>query len=197
MRALAAHASAAWPEFSDLECYQCHHDLRKDSWRIARGYPGRRPGSLLVNISHMDMARLLAGVAAREHAGALDSSLAQVTALVSSKLADGAAIAQAARAAEQQARALAATMAQKDFDAALARTIVRALDSGIVRIADNGVQAADQAAMSLDAFGYAYAGSEPATQAAIGKLYDYLEHPSTYDPAEFATQFRRAAGTLR
>ncbi|HYM13486.1 MAG TPA: multiheme c-type cytochrome [Bryobacterales bacterium] len=199
MRALAAHASAAasWPAFSDLECYQCHHDLRKDSLRIARGYAGRKPGSLLVNVSHIDMVRILAAEAAREHAGALDSSLAQVTSLVQDKLADGAAIAQAARAAEQQARALAAAMAQKDFDAALARAVVRALDGGIVRVADDGVQAAEQAAMSLDALGNAYAGSQPAAQAAIGKLYDYLEHPSVYDPSEFATQFRRAAGTLR
>lgn len=199
MRALAAHASAAasWPEFSDLECYQCHHDLRKDSWRIARGYAGRKPGSLLVNVSHIDMVRILAAEASRDRANALDNSLAQVTSLVQDKLADGAAIARAARAAEQQARALAAAMAQKDFDAALALAIVRALDAGIVRVAGDGVQAAEQAAMSLDALGNAYAGGQPAAQAAIGKLYDYLEHPSVYDPSEFAAQFRRAAGTLR
>ena len=37
MGMLALHAAKAWPEFSDLECYQCHHDLRADSWRIQRG----------------------------------------------------------------------------------------------------------------------------------------------------------------
>ena len=35
--------SESWPEFVHLECYQCHHDLRRDSWRIQRGYPGRKP----------------------------------------------------------------------------------------------------------------------------------------------------------
>src|SRR5215471_8037723 len=44
MRLVAAH-SRNWPEFTDLECYQCHHDLRAESWRIQRGYGTRRPGS--------------------------------------------------------------------------------------------------------------------------------------------------------
>jgi len=36
----------AWPEYSELQCYACHHNLTQpqDSWRQARGYPGRRPG---------------------------------------------------------------------------------------------------------------------------------------------------------
>ena len=37
----------AWPEFADLDCFACHHNLvaAKDSWRQERGYagPGRRP----------------------------------------------------------------------------------------------------------------------------------------------------------
>ena len=37
--------SRSWPEYSDLECYQCHHDLRLESWRIQRGYGARKPGS--------------------------------------------------------------------------------------------------------------------------------------------------------
>src|SRR5215468_10231911 len=50
MKLIGMHAPKNWPEFSDMECYQCHHDLRNDvplppppdramtSWRIARGY---------------------------------------------------------------------------------------------------------------------------------------------------------------
>src|ERR1700728_2945031 len=35
-----------WPEFSEMQCYACHHSLTQpeQSWRQARGYPGRRPG---------------------------------------------------------------------------------------------------------------------------------------------------------
>ena len=34
----------AWPDFARYDCYACHHDLRRPSWRQARGYetaPGR------------------------------------------------------------------------------------------------------------------------------------------------------------
>src|SRR5579872_6869298 len=55
MRLLAVHADKSWPEFSDLECYQCHHDLRADSWRIARGYGSRKPGSLQVNMARFEV----------------------------------------------------------------------------------------------------------------------------------------------
>ncbi|MDR3638138.1 MAG: multiheme c-type cytochrome [Isosphaeraceae bacterium] len=35
---------SAWPDFARYDCYNCHHDLRRPSWRQARGYeapPGR------------------------------------------------------------------------------------------------------------------------------------------------------------
>lgn len=37
----AAHQS--WPELASFDCYACHHDLKKDSWRQKRGYMGK-PG---------------------------------------------------------------------------------------------------------------------------------------------------------
>ena len=33
-----------WPEYAEVECFSCHHDLSVPSWRQKRGYPGRRPG---------------------------------------------------------------------------------------------------------------------------------------------------------
>ena len=47
----------------------------------------------------------------------------------------------------------------------------------------------EQATMSLDALSAALGRSER-TEA----LYNYLEHPSTYRPADFAALFRKAAG---
>jgi len=36
----------AWPEYSELSCFACHHALgpAKDSWRQEHGYGRRRPG---------------------------------------------------------------------------------------------------------------------------------------------------------
>lgn len=41
----AESPQAPWPEFTEYDCFACHHDLQKTSWRQARGYSGR-PGSL-------------------------------------------------------------------------------------------------------------------------------------------------------
>jgi hypothetical protein len=196
MRLLATHASSAWPEFSDLECYQCHHDLRATSWRLERGYPGRKAGSLQVNLARQDVLRVLAAQAAAEQVGALESAVTRVSSLVSGRFTDGAAIAQAARAAEQQANALAARFAREDFNAASARAIAKALTADIWAIASHGVGSAEQATMALDSLGAAYTGNKAAFQDGMSKLYDYLEHPSAYHPSEFANQFRKTAGLL-
>jgi hypothetical protein len=196
MRLLAARAASHWPEFAELECYQCHHDLRAESWRIERGYSTRRPGSLQVNLARQEVLRILAAQAAKEQAGALESALAQLTGAVANRFSDGAGIAGAARNAAQQADALAARFLKQDFDANTSRGIIKALTAEVWRIAASGPQSAEQLTMSLDALGAATSGNTPAFQGSMAKLYDYLEHPSTYHPGEFAALFRKVAGTL-
>jgi len=51
--------------------------------------------------------------------------------------------------------------------------------------------------MSLDALAAAVTGNSAQTQAAMGPLYDYLEHPSTFHPGDFAALFRKAAGAVK
>lgn len=47
MKLMAAQATQdggkKWPEFAQLDCYACHHDLKSPSWRQLRGYNGK-PG---------------------------------------------------------------------------------------------------------------------------------------------------------
>jgi hypothetical protein len=117
--------------------------------------------------------------------------MGRVEMLVASKPTDGPAIAQAARALEQAADALTAQYRTQEFDAARAREILHAIDAAIPRIADAGVNAAEQATMSLDALTAAL--SPGARKSGIAELYSYLEHPSSYRPTEFAALFRKAA----
>jgi hypothetical protein len=35
-----------WPEFSEYDCFACHHDLKAKSWRQRRGYGKDVPGAL-------------------------------------------------------------------------------------------------------------------------------------------------------
>ena len=193
MRLLAMRAARRWPEFSELECYQCHHDLRLDSWRIQRGYGGRRPGSLQANLARTEVVRVLSAQAAPEQNAALGSALNQVATLISTQLNDGTAIAQAANRVAQQADALAARFEKQDFTAAHAKALAAALSAEVPRIANAGVNAAEVATMSLDSLTAAITGNSAAAQSAVTPLYDYLEHPSTYQPASFIALFRKAA----
>ena len=43
--AAAARGDAPWPEFSEYDCFACHHELAKPSWRQADA-PQRPPGAL-------------------------------------------------------------------------------------------------------------------------------------------------------
>jgi hypothetical protein len=172
MRLLQSHAGKSSPEFSDLECYQCHHDLRSESWRIQRGYAGRKPGTLQVNTARIEMVRALLSVLSPEERTALDSAAARLNS----------AAPLAAKAIEHIADSLSARFQKQDIDPA---AVLRAVAGNIQRIADGGVNAAEQATMTLDALG---TNSE-----ATAPLYDYLEHPSLYRPSEFVTLFQKAA----
>jgi hypothetical protein len=38
-------ASSSWPEFSEYDCFSCHHDLAGEAWRNQRGESNRSPGT--------------------------------------------------------------------------------------------------------------------------------------------------------
>jgi hypothetical protein len=192
MRLLAFHAEKNWPEFSDLECYQCHHDLRAESWRIQRGYPGRKPGSLQVNLARFEVLQELMTLLAPEQRSAFESATTQLRSLVAEKPTDGAAIARAAKAVERAVDALTAVFLNVNFIAPNARAIIRVMTADIQRIADAGVNAAEQATMSLDALTDALPEHAHHPEA-VTALYNYLEHPSLYKPADFVALFKRAA----
>ncbi len=171
MRLLQSHAGKSGVEFSDLECYQCHHDLRSESWRIQRGYAGRKPGTPQVNAARIEMVRALLSVLAPEERAALDSAAAHLNPATTA----------AAKTIEHIADSLAARVQKQDIDGA---AVLRAVAGSIQRIADGGVNAAEQATMTLDAL-----GTNPE---ATAPLYDYLEHPSLYRPTEFVALFQKA-----
>jgi hypothetical protein len=189
MRLLSGHAEKGWPEFSDLECYQCHHDLRKDSWRISLGYPGRKPGSLRVNLARYEVARVLVATAAGDQRAGLESAFGRLGEAVSTHFSDGSAIASAAKGVERAADDLSKYFMRADVNVD-PQAMVQALVANIQRIADAGVNAAEEATLSLDALTSAM--GRP--QAAVTPLYDYLERPSAYTPSEFIARFRKAAG---
>jgi hypothetical protein len=196
MEMLANAAGSRWPEFAELECYQCHHDLRSDSWRIARGYAGRTPGGLLPNVSRFTVLRAVAAQAAGDRSPALNSALDGLVTTVAGSFGDASAVAQAAGRVKGEADALGKTFSQRNLTEADGIALAKALDADIGRISGDGVQAAEQATMAIDAIVAAVAPEGVVLRDNIRKLYDYLEHPSTYRPAEFAQLFRAVVRQL-
>ena len=86
MRLLAHDSASDWPEFAHLECYQCHHDLRRDSWRIRRGYGGRKPGALIPNASRFVVLQDLAAQVAGDQSASLRESVGALNKLLASNL---------------------------------------------------------------------------------------------------------------
>ncbi len=186
MRLVKAHAEKKWPEFSDLECYQCHHDLRADSWRIARGYGSRGPGSLQLNQARFEMLRALVTAAAPDQRMALERGLTEIRGLVETKITDSAAIRKAADNLAQTADALLMKFfSGPDIDP---QAVLRVIGADIERIAAEGANAAEQATLTLDALG-AVLKRRPES---VAPLYDYLEQPSAYQPKTFVEKYRQA-----
>ena len=196
MKLLAQRASTKWPELAELECYQCHHDLKQESWRIQRGYAGRKPGALQLNMARTDVARLLVAVAAADQKAAVDAALGRVENAVRSEFANGGAIAEAARAAAAEADKLVARFEKQDFQGPVAKALIAALVGDIARIAGDGVHSAEQATMTLDTLAASVTGNAASVQQAMGEVYTYLEHPSVYQPAQFVALFRKAAAQV-
>ena len=79
-----ASKNAPWPEFSEYDCYACHHDLGATenaphlSWRQTRGYKNGRPGALPWGTWYFTMSRTLADAGTGEEK-ALVSSLDELS----------------------------------------------------------------------------------------------------------------------
>jgi hypothetical protein len=80
----------AWPDYARFDCWSCHHDLKRESWRQVRGYqaaPGRPPISewpkaiVELGISRLELddpaAKTLRGELAGHQKAVLDEAYAK------------------------------------------------------------------------------------------------------------------------
>jgi hypothetical protein len=201
MRRIARDARRFWPEYSELDCFACHHSLvaAKDSWRQARGYPDRRPGNPPWDSSRYVVFGVILNQVDRDSAARLDASLKRVNQLVTDVRADPAQIAQAATAAAAVADEVAHRMPRLKVDGAAGWRLMKAIAANSDRIADAGERSAEQAAMVLDSLFIASAkgNSAPQLSAAISALFQLVENPSAYNPSAFAEQMRSVGALVQ
>jgi hypothetical protein len=187
-----------WPEYSEYECYACHHNLvaAEKSWRQKVGYPDRRPGNPPWNAAHFAVLRVIAKQMQPDTE--LEKALAEVFRTTSDVTADREKIAQAAKQTSSATDRLVASLHSRNFDQADAKRLLSSLTAESERLANMGPKTAEQATLALQSI----AAIDPARSnkefdAELKALYRELESPSSYNPAEFADHFRRAASKLR
>ncbi|MGD0841944.1 MAG: multiheme c-type cytochrome [Candidatus Acidiferrales bacterium] len=194
---------ANWPEFSELQCFACHHDLTppEQSWRQERGYPGRRPGDPPWNASRYAVFAILAHEIDGATATQLDAQMTQLAKQMSVLNPDRDAVASTAASARAVADRLIARIQAQPYDRAMTARLLVEISGHANEISGQGERAAEQAAMALDSLFIASSRNAPPAnaaeiRAAINALFQLLENPSTYDPNTFAAQMTKLNALL-
>jgi hypothetical protein len=193
-----------WPEYSELQCFSCHHSLTvpEQSWRQERGYAGRRPGDPPWNGSRYAVFRELAHQVDNDAAARLDEQVAQLSKSLSQLNPDRDAVALASTAAGALCNQLATRIASQPYDAAMTLRLLQRISDDAAEISSQGERAAEQAAMALDSLFIAYTRTEKFAnaadlRAAINGMFQQLENPSNYNPADFARQMHKVGLLLK
>jgi hypothetical protein len=193
-----------WPEFSEMQCYACHHSLTppEQSWRQARGYAGRRPGDPPWNAARYAVFRDVVQELAGTQAHSLDDQVRQVTTLMSALNPDREAVATAATNASHSADALVASVESAAYDPASTLRLLRKICGDADEISGEGEQSAAQAAMAIQSLFVAYdrdakVGNSAEIRTSISGLFQQLETPSSYDPRKFSQQMQQVNALLR
>ena len=194
----------AWPEYSELSCFACHHSLgpAKDSWRQQHGYPDRRPGDAAWNASRFVVFRLLADQVDSAAAQDLQHQVGRVNAEMSKLNPDRNEVAASATAAIAPAERLAQRLAHLQYDSAMSLRMLQRITDSADEIAFADERAAEQAVMAIDSLYIAYSkdskpGNAAEVRAAINGLFQQLENPSAYNADTFAAALRRLHPMLR
>ncbi len=193
-----------WPEYSELQCYACHHSLTppEQSWRQARGYPGRRPGNPPWNPSRYtvfhDVVQQLDG----ENAEKLDTELTRLAQLMSQLNPDRDAVAASATNSAHLADELTSKINSTAYDPATTLRLLQKISADAENISAQGEHSAAQAAMAVQSLFLAYDQNEKLQNSAqlreaIKGLFQELQNPSAYDPARFAGQMKQVNALLR
>ncbi len=185
-----------------MECFACHHSLTRpeDSWRQARGYPDRRPGSTQWNASRYIVFRHLATAVNSDAGSKLDTELDRLTDLVGN-WSDRAQIQASANQAAGLADQIAQQLGPQRYDEQLTARIMQAIAADGANIANAGERSAEQAAMALDSLAIACernakTSNQQELRAAINRLFNQLNNPSAYNAPQFAVQLQKVRALL-
>jgi hypothetical protein len=200
LRNLARHARGdEWPEFSDMSCYNCHHDLKGSEWRQVHGWPDRA-GLPTWSPQHWAMLRLLLGRVAPQSRDELDPLVGQIARGVA-RMNDPAAVASNA----DRARAVVETLIPKvdavRWSDAEVRSLMRAITEDRDFILNSDIHAAEQHALALQSLNSALTRRNPrllrgALTKSIDALFDEIQNRDDYEPSRFVEKLSAVKAAL-
>jgi hypothetical protein len=195
--------TGVWPEYAELDCFACHHSLTasKDSWQQERGYANRKPGNPPFNLSRFAVLKQIAQEFDRAGAQQLQTSVNNLSALVSTIGNDRNQIATEAAKVQALAAQLESKVKAGTYDAALVKRLMKNIAGDGEYISMQGERAAEQAAMAIDSLFVAYSknasvANAAQVKAAIQGLFREVQNPSGYNGFNFAQQMRAVNGLL-
>ena len=173
-----------WPEFSEYNCFACHHDLRGDSWRQQRGYGKGEPGALPWSDWHLALPEALANQQGKE---SIRSALANLRAEMGKKRPDQDKIG-------KQAKGLAKDLNYWHAAGTLEKVAPADL---LTRLVEHEQQApvpswdrAAQLYLALDALHPALTKPDPQVAEALKTLYSKLAFPPQFDSPRLHAQVK-------
>jgi hypothetical protein len=199
-----AHSNT-WPEYSELDCFACHHALTKpdESWRLtAEGYfHDRTVGVPAWNASRYSVFRFALHELNADAEAQLNAEVTRLKSLLGVLGANRDEIASSAQRASAIAAQLAGQLNAKPYDAAYTVRVMRDIAANGEPISVQGQRAAEQAAMALDSLFVAYRQNVSLTnerelRVAIDQLFQQLDNPSAYNAPRFAAQMQKVSALL-
>jgi hypothetical protein len=197
---LSRHARGdEWPEFSDMSCYNCHHDLKDSGWRQQRGWPDRA-GLPSWSPQHWAMLRLLIGRVSTESRDQLDPLVRDIARGVS-RMNDPAGVAITADRARKIADALIPKVDAMRWTDSDIRSLMTAITNDREFILASDVHAAEQSALALQSLSSALTRRNPRLLRsnmvrAIDALFDEVKNRDEYEPARFVEKLSAVKASL-
>ena len=188
----------AWPEYSELDCFACHHSLTRpeDSWRQNLGVPQRRPGNPPLNVARWVTARHVIAAHDTRAAAELDDVIVALDREATRVRVNAAAVTTLAGRARTLLDAAIARALAAPPDAAAAPRLFRAIAGNVEDIAPRGERAAEQAAMALETLSLASGRDSESVRPAFDELFQLFQSPSAYDPRRFIAQVKKIEAAL-
>lgn len=205
-RLIGRAKGSVWPEYSELDCFACHHSLTRaqESWRLLEDgyYRGRRVGDPAWNNSRFAIFRQMLHQVDDNVAKQLDGEVNKLAAEMSKLNPDRNEVAATAARIRDLSDGVARRLASMNYDNASVLRWMKGIAGDGDTISLHGARVAEQATMAIDSLYIAYArngggANEREVRGAINGLFQALENPSGYDARRFAEQMRRVNATLR